>query len=311
MAERKPSPLLAVVLIVVVIAAGVTGGALLYYEVNHHSPAAGVGRVQVGDNVTVNYIGIFANGPQQGRVFDTSQYSVALDNTSWPKSLQYSSRGDKPSDYTPLGVYVGPNAPSGGYTIGNLTFGSVVTGFWQGLVGIPANQTHYITVPPSLGYSFVNSSCFVTRNLTTIYPVVVTVTPPEFSDLFPGVNATSGVSFTDPLYGWTDLILTANATGVMYENLPSLGMIVSPQGWPVKVTNISATQITLSSQLTPDQSGLVAGHSTGSTCGTTKFIISQVNLGAGTFVEDYNPEVNGQTLIFIVSVVDVFPPGFS
>jgi hypothetical protein len=307
-AEEKPSPLLAILLIVIVVAAGITGGVLLYYYVDHKSPAATGLRVAIGDNVTVNYIGVFAGGPQQGRVFDSSEYAVATDNASWPKSLQYSSRGGDPSDYSPLGVYVGPNAPSGGYTIGNLTFGGVVTGFWQGLLGLPGNQTHYITVPPALGYSFVNSSCFLTRNLTTIYPVVVTITPSQFTQIFPKVNATAGIIYSDPLYGWTDVVLSANATSVAYENLPSLGMTVSPQGVPVVVTNITATTITLTSQLEPSQAGLVAGHISGTVCSSSKFIVSQVNLGAGTYVEDYNPEVNGQTLIFIVSVVDIFKP---
>jgi hypothetical protein len=308
MAEEKPSALLALVLVIVVVAAGITGGALLYVFVNHRAPAPSGLTVAVGDNVTVNYIGIFANGPQQGRVFDTSEYLVATNNASWPKSLQYSSRGGKPSDYTPLGVYVGPNAPSSGYTIGNLTFGGVVTGFWQGLVGLPGNQTHYITVPPALGYSFVNSSCIVTRNLTSQFPVVVTLTPSEFSQVFPKVNATAGTYFTDPVYSWTDAILSVNSTAVTYENLPSLGMIVSPQGWAVKVTNITSTVITLTSQLSPDQSGLVAGHSAASVCSKTSFIVTQINLGAGTYVADYNDEVNGQTLIFVVSVVDIFRP---
>jgi FKBP-type peptidyl-prolyl cis-trans isomerase 2 len=310
MAEEKPSKLVTLVLVLVVIAAGITGGVLLYVFVNHRAPASTGLQVAVGDNVTVNYIGIFANGPQQGRVFDTSEYSVALNNVTWPKSLQYSSRGGKPSDYTPLGVYVGPNAPSSGYTIGNLTFGGVVTGFWQGLVGLPGNQTHYVTVPPALGYSYVNASCFVTNNLTNRYPVVVTLTPSEFSAVFPNVNLTGGtVYFTDPLYGWTDALLSANATAVVYENLPSLGMIVSPEGWAEKVTNITSTTITLTSQLSPDESGLVAGHSARTVCSKTAFIVTQINLGAGTYVADYNSEVNGQTLIFIVSVVDIFKPG--
>ncbi len=154
MPEKKPSPWPAIVLVLIVVAAGITGGALLYYYVDHKSPSSSGVRVALGDNLTVNYIGIFASGPQQGRVFDTSEYSVALNNASWPKSLQYTSRGGYPTDYTPLGVYVGPNAPSSGYTIGNLTFSAVVPGFWQGLLGLPGNQTHYITVPPGPGVQF-------------------------------------------------------------------------------------------------------------------------------------------------------------
>ena len=308
MAEARPSAWLTFILVVIVVVAGIAGGAFLYYE-NHKSPPAGPLTVQVGDNVTVNYIGLFAKGPQQGRVFDTSEYAVALNNVSWPKALQYSSRGGQPSDYTPLGVYVGPNAPSGGYTIGNTTFGGVVTGFWQGLVGLPGNRTAYITVPPALGYSFVNSSCFVTQPLTTTYPVVVTLSPADFSGLFPNVSAVAGTVYTDPVYGWSDVILSVNASALTYENLPTLGMVTNPSGWPVLVANISATTITLESQLTPAQAGLVAGHVSGSgVCGQTSFIVSNVNLAAGTYTEDYNSEVAGQTLIFVVTVVNIFRP---
>ncbi len=237
------------------------------------------------------------------------RYSVALNNASWLKSLQYTSRGGKPSDYTPLGVYVGGNAPSSGYMIGNVTFGGVVPGFWQGLVGLPGNQTHYITIPPALGYSFVNSSCFVTQPLTTTAPVLVTVSPTQFQTLFPNVAAMAGTVYTDPVYGWSDVVLTVNSSAVTYENLPTLGMTTNPSGWPVIVSNITASTITLRSQLSPSQAGQVAGHAAGSgVCGTTKFIVSQVDLTSQTYVEDYNPEVDGQTLIFIVSVVDIFVP---
>jgi len=307
MAETKPSAFWTIVLVLIVVAAGIGGAAFVYYE-NHRPTPAGPLTVAVGDNVTVNYVGLFANGPQQGRVFDTSEYSVALNNISWPKSLQYQSRGGQPRDYTPLGVYVGSNAPSGGYTIGNTTFGGVVTGFWQGLVGLPGNRSQYVTVPPALGYSFVNASCFVTEPLTTTTPVVVMLGPSEFRTTFHNQTAVAGATYTDPVYGWPDLVLSVNSSTVTYENLPTLGMSVAPYGWSILVANISATTITLTSQLSPSQAGLVLGHAATDTCGTATFTISSVNVATGTYVADYNPEVNGRTLIFIVSVVDIFRP---
>jgi hypothetical protein len=306
MAERKPSPVLTIVLVLLVIAAGGAGAAYLY-SVNHRSPAPGPLTVQVGDNVTVNYVGLFAQGPQAGRVFDTSEYTVALNNLSWPKSLEYTSRGGAPSDYTPLGVYVGPNPPSSD-TIGNLTFGGVVTGFWQGLLGLPGNRTQYVTVPPSLGYSFVNASCFVTQPLVTTTPVVVTLTPAEFRTTFGNATAVAGTVYPDPVYGWSDLVLSVNASTVTYENLPTLGMTVNPNGWPVTVSNLSTTTITLTSQLSPGQGGLVLGHTSGTTCGRSTFIVSSVNSANSTYVADYNSEVDGRTLIFIVTVIDIFRP---
>ncbi len=133
MVDRSPSfALIAILTIVAIVVAGI--GAGLLYEFNHPKAPAGPPTVQVGDNVTVNYIGMFGSGPEQGRVFDTSIKSVAENNATWPKSLQYTPRSA--SGYTPLPVHVGPNTPGSGYTVGNVTYGGVVTGFWEGLLGL-------------------------------------------------------------------------------------------------------------------------------------------------------------------------------
>lgn len=315
MAEPRPSRVLTVFLVVVVIAAGAGGAAFLYYE-THPTAKQALLTVQVGDNVTVNYIGVFGSGPQIGHVFDTSVYSVALNNVSWPKSLQYSSRGGSPSDYSPLGVNVGTGAPASGYTINNVTFGMVVPGFWQGLVGLPGNQTRYVTVPPNLGYpaSLINQTCFVTQPLTYSVPVSVSLTPAEFAKLYPNATASAGTQFVDPTYGWPDLVFSANATAVVVTNLPTVGWVGYPNAWGVKVTNITASAITLANQLSPSQAGTVLGHVSGTgVCGSTSYIVSQVNLGMGTYVQNYgdassgNKQVYGQTLIFIVTVVDILP----
>ncbi|HXW67500.1 MAG TPA: hypothetical protein VEL82_06480 [Thermoplasmata archaeon] len=308
MAEPHPNRALVIALVVITIVAGAAGAGYVYYRTHVGAPASAL-TVQEGDNVTVNYIGVFGSGAQVGRVFDTSLYSVATNNASWPKSLLFHPRGPLPTNFTPLGVYVGASTPSGGYTVGNLTFGSVVPGFWMGLLGLPGNRTHYVTVPPSLGYSYVNASCFVPRPISYTIPVVVSLTDSEFSAQVPNVSPESGIEFPDPTYGWTDLILSTNATSIVYENLPSLGMTTRPQGWPVLVTNISTSTISLTNQLSPSQAGLVAGHVSGAgVCGSTGFIVSQVSTATGTYTEDYNSEVAGQTLIFIVTVVDILPP---
>ncbi|MGA9840222.1 MAG: hypothetical protein WBF81_00650 [Thermoplasmata archaeon] len=313
MAEPRASPVLTILIALVVVVAGGGIFAYLYLE-NHKSPGAGPLTVQLGDNVTLNYTGIFASGPQQGRVFDTSVYSVALNNASWPKSLLYSSRGGQPSDYVPLNIYVGP---SGSYTIGNLTFGTVVPGFWQGLIGVPGNRTTYVSVPANLGYpaSLINASCYLTQPLVYSIPVVTALPPAQFATIFTNVTINPGTQVPDPTYGWPDLILSTNDSAIVYENLPSLGMTVNPNGWPVTVTNLTTTTITLQNQLIPNQAGRILGHTAGvGVCGSSTFIVSQVNLGAGTYVRDYgsasagNREVYGQNLIFIVSVVDIYRP---
>ncbi|HXY47277.1 MAG TPA: FKBP-type peptidyl-prolyl cis-trans isomerase [Thermoplasmata archaeon] len=302
MVEPKPSIVLPVILIaVVLVAAGV--GTFLLYEKNHPKSSGAAWTVSVGSNVTVNYIGSFGSGAQKGRVFDTSIFLVAVNNASYPKSVEFSYRGSK-ANYTPLGVSVGPAVPTSGYSIDNITFGGVVTGFWQGLIGLEVGQTSTITIPPSLGYGLANSSCFVTKPLIFTIPVLISVPAGTFSSLYPGVNASSGTHFTAPTYGWPALVLSANSTAVVVENLPSVGWSVPSIQWPQVVTGLNTTTITLTNELTSADAGVVAGHVSGTgVCGATEFIVSGVNTTAGTYIQDFNREVVGQTLVFTVSIV--------
>ncbi|MGD0588828.1 MAG: hypothetical protein ABSA63_08575 [Thermoplasmata archaeon] len=306
MVTKKPSRIWLVVLVVVVLAAA-GAAAVFVYEINKPKAATSVLRVQLGDNVTVNYIGSFGSGAQKGSVFDTSIYSVATQNLSYPKSLEYEPRGAV-SAYTPLPVHVGPNAPSGGYSFANLTFSTVVTGFWQGLLGLAGNQSSNIVIPPNLGYGSMNASCFGTFPLDYTVPLLSNVPAATFSTQFPNVTAAVGSVFPDPTYGWNDSVFSVNSTTVTVQALPTVGWSASPNGLPYLVTSLNATTITLASQLSPGNAGLVSGHvKTGGLCGGTKFIVSAVNLEAGTFTENFNPEVQGETLDFEVTVVDIFP----
>lgn len=307
MVAKQPSRIVFAVLVVVVIAAAGVGAAFLY-EYNKPKPAApSLLTVQVGDNATVNYIGVFGTGPQAGRVFDTSIYSVASNNGSYPKSLEYEPRG-KPAAYTPLPVHVGPTAPSGGYSFANLTFGTVVPGFWQGLIGLPGNRTSTIVVPPDLGYGPVNASCLATAPLAFSVPVLTNVPAAEFSTRFPNVTASVGSVFPDPTYGWNDSILSMNSSTVAVQALATVGYTSHPNGIPFVVTSLNSSEVALSSLLTPASAGLVLGHAkTGGLCSSTTFIVSAVDTVAGTYTENFNPEVQGETLDFTVTVVDIYP----
>jgi len=306
MVTKEPSRILFVVLVVVVIAAAGAGAAVLY-EYTKAKPATPVLTVQQGDNVTVNYIGEFGSGAQAGRVFDTSFYSVAKNNASYPKSLEYQPRAS-PAAYTPLPVHVGANAPSSGYTIGNLTFSTVVTGFWQGLLGLVGNQSHTIVVPPELGYGLLNSSCLSTAPLVYSVPVLSFVPVDDFASLYPNATAQVGAVFADPTYGWNDTVFAVNTTTVTVQALPAPGAVATPQGLPFVVSSVNTTSITLASQLTPANAASYLGHAKGSgLCGKSQFLVSSVNLADGTFTENYNPEVQGETLDFVVTVVDIFP----
>jgi FKBP-type peptidyl-prolyl cis-trans isomerase 2 len=305
MAQARPSLLVPILLVIVVVAVAGVGAGLVY---DHYHPAANgpLRTVAIGDNVTVNYIGLFANTPQVGRVFDTSIYSVATNNITYPKSLEFSLRGS-PANYTPLPVHVGPSAPSGGYSLDGLTFGSVVTGFWQGLIGLPVNHTVRITFPASEGYGPQNSSCIVAQPLLIAVPVTQSYSRTAFAQQFPHVNDSAGTPFADPTYGWNDLVLSTNATAVVIERLPNVGWTVPAVGWPQVVTAINSTTITVSNQLTNASAGLVAGTvPSPGVCGETQYIVSAVDLADGTYSENYNHEVVGASLAFEVTVVQFY-----
>lgn len=307
MATEKPSRILFVVLVVVAIVAAGAAAAFVY-EYNKPKAASPILIVQNGDNVTVNYIGVFGSGSQTGRVFDTSIYSVATQNISYPKSLEYQSRGD-PSAYTPLAVHVGASTPSGGYVVGNHTFGGVVTGFWQGLLGLRGNQTITISVPPSLGYGPLNTSCLASSPLAYTVPVLLNIPTSQFSTLYPNATAAVGTVFVDPTYGWNDSVFAVNSTTVVVQQLANMGWVAHPSGLPFLVSGVNATTISLSSQLTTANAGNFLGHvrSGHGLCGGTKFLVSNVNAVAGTYTENFNPEVQGETLDFVVTVVDIYP----
>lgn len=304
------------VLVVAVVAVGAAFGGWIVLVRDHPSAGNPYPTIVQGGNVTVNYIGLFGSGPEQGKVFDTSIYGVSVDNAQFPKSLEYHARGPA-KNYTTLDVHVGPAAPSGGYTLGNLTFIQVVPGFWQGIIGMHPNSTRTIVVPPELGYGSTNTACVATLPLVDTLPVLQTYPGQIFQSSFPGITSyTAGEEFTDPHFGWTDQILSANSSYVTVQRLPYVGFTSSLSGWPVSVTSVTSTpngsgQITVRNELAPSQAGHLLGKDflgTGPCSSTSggQFIVTGVDLGAGTYTENFNQEVQGQTLIFIVTVVDYF-----
>lgn len=304
----------AILIVVIIVVASATGGYL--YLRSRSVASAHPLTVALGDNVTVNYIGIFGSGPEQGKVFDTSSYSVATNPALWPKGLEYTPRGLE-SNYTPLAVHIGQSTPSGGYSVGGLSFIQVVTGFWQGMIGLPGNQSHTEVIPPAQGYGATNPACVASYPLVQYFPVLLTYPRASFTADYPGVLPQTGATFQQPHYGWSVVILSANASSVTIENLARVGQTASPSGWPVEVTNVSSAgngTITVLNELTPADAGHILGvdFSGSGPCQTQsngKFIVTAVDPATGTYTADFNSEVTGQTLIFIVSVVNIFPPG--
>lgn len=302
---------LAVLMAVVIISAGGAGAYL--YSHSKVSPGHGLLTVEAGDNVTVNYIGYFGSGPQTGTIFDTSLWSVA-NNTNLKKSLEFTNRGSE-ADYTPLAVHVGANTPSGGYVIGNITFESVVTGFWQGLVGATGNVSKSVPIPPDLGYGYGDPACYANSPLVYSIPTTSRISLSNFESIYPSANPATGTQFTDPQFGWNDFIVSANASWVVVQYLPTLGQITYPYGFVEQVTNITTAgggvgTITLTTQLNQNQAGLVLGKlpsTSAQVCSSSQFIITSINYATNTQTWNFNAEVDGQTLVFTVTIVNIYP----
>jgi FKBP-type peptidyl-prolyl cis-trans isomerase 2 len=309
---NEPSNIPLVVLIVLVLVGASIGIGYFYYKAQPATPASPT-LVALGDNLTVTYIGVMGSGPETGKVFDTSVYQVATNNATWPKTIEFGWRGSKAA-YSQFGVHVGPLSTAN-VTLNNYSFSQVVPGFWEGLIGAPTNVTQTVVVPPSLGYAAY--PCDLVQPLTFHLPVYQTVLGTEFQRLYPGVSATTGSTFTDPHYGWPVDILSANASYVTLENIPTVGAVSYPSGWGVTVENVTSTSngtglITMVNDLQPSQAGLVQGNSTvGFSCAgssVSRYIVTNVNLANGTYTEDFNTEVAGQTLIFLIKVINLFTP---
>ncbi len=289
-------PFLAIVVVVILlVGAGIYA---LSVTVNKPIPAPGNPTVVEGDNVSVNYIGTFGSGINEGKVFDTSLLSVARNNATYPKALSFGFRGV--SGYVPLDAHVGPQS----YT----PFTSLIPGFWQALIGMREGQTKVVTIPPALAYGPANQSLIQTLPLVQELPMLYTYTPAAFGTAYGGIAALPGSTFTDPHWGWTDVILSVNSTAVVLEYAPTLGEVVHPFGWAATVTNLSTPHnstgaITLTNQLTPSD----VGTGTGTNFQTSRvFYLTNVNLQTGTYTLDYNSLTAGATLIFTITLVAIY-----
>ncbi len=110
------------------------------------SGCVGEKTVKKGDNISVNYIGSLENG----KVFDTSIESVALENN-------LSAR----SSYKPLTFTVGK--------------GQVIKGFDDGVIGMKVGETRNLTIPPDQGYGPINPQLIQTYPIIQEVPAITNI----------------------------------------------------------------------------------------------------------------------------------------
>lgn len=293
-------PILAIIVVALLITSTVGAYAILFA-----SPGKGVGvGVGVGDIVKVDYIGEFADG----RVFDTSIYSVANDSEV-PKSLFFQMRGNE-TKYNPIEFKIG------GYTM--------ITGFDQGVRGMKVGETKTFEVPVAQAYGDMDPALKRTMQLEETLPLEETMNKATF-------KATFG---EDPVaFGEVKHVRLGITAYVQYDSSSEKARVSYVQGkavgdefkacddsrgaygWMVKITNITSSNITIQHQLTEDDAFMVRGYDKAGLSYTNPqtrraevkndFYIDEVDAEAGTFVMNYNPETKGRVLTFTVTLVSV------
>ena len=292
------------IIAIIVVAAGAGASYFLYAVVNKPLKAPSVLYVKEGDNVTVNYTGLFQSGFDNGKVFDTSLLKVAKDNATYPKAIGFTFRGV--SGYTALGAHVG----TGSYDNG--TYTSLITGFWMALIGHKVGDTFWTPpIMPAQGYGNPDPSKLQTFPLVQYMPMVQAYSLTSFTTAFSGITPETGLVFTDPHYGWTDSILSKNQSSVVVQSQPRVGEVVKPFGWDVTVANVTSTTsntngtITLVNNLTAQDVGQYKGTNWQN---SQPFYLSAVNTQAGTYTLDYNEEVVGNILVFSITISTILLP---
>jgi len=277
--------LLTIFIILIIITGVAVAG---YFALTYEAPPT-VNYVEMNDTVRVDYIGMF----EDGRVFDTSILSVAIDNATYPKSISYSFR---PGSYEPLEFIMGE--------------GQVIQGFNEGVVGMREGQSKSITVPPEKGYGLSDQSLIRVRQLIEEYPVKEYLNTSQFGQKFHVTPPVEGQVIKDPLWGWDVSVFDVTGDMVTAIHQPELGLIESTFiKWDAKVIYIDSganggdgiikVQHLLQES---DENKIKSSDYLG------EFILTDVNLEDGTFTVDYNREVVGKTLIFNVKVVEIIKP---
>jgi FKBP-type peptidyl-prolyl cis-trans isomerase 2 len=244
-----------------------------------------------GDTIKVDYIGILPDG----RVFDTSLYSVASNDALYPKALSFELRNV--SFYTPLQ-----------FTVGG---GTLIKGFDSGVIGMSLNQTKTVSIPPALGYGAMNLSKLRTFALTESAPVYFSLSQASFAEMY-NVTPQVGLTVTDPTWGWSARVMKVdtNADSVDIWNMPSVGDrleidgnpgAATPTGWYAEVVSIDTTVnngsgiIHIQHDLTSLDKGKVQGVDQ-----YGNFIIDQID--SGTARKNYNDEWIGVTISFTITL---------
>jgi len=260
--------------------------------------------IESGDSVTLNYIGRFSDG----RIFDTSLWSVAQDDANYSKSLTFGLRSE--DSYEAFSM-----------TAGKYGAGGTIKGFALGVLGLHVGDYKIIEALPEEAYP-VDAEMLVTTNLTQTVPVKEQYSTSSFRNFF-GTDPIPLSTLSHHFWNWKVLVASVSGDVVTVLNQPTVGSGVypygnptadDPNGWEVRVTSYDPQAdngtgiITVENVLSAEDVYNVKG--TDSEGGV--FIVSAYDGANGTFQvhrsdssSGYNGEIAGRTLFFEITIVSV------
>lgn len=288
---------IALIVLIAILMISASSVVVLMYQGGQSEKSSSIKTAKTGDLVKVDYVGKLADG----RVFDTSLWSVASNDALYPKSLSFALRNQ--TAYEPLEFYVGS--------------GVMIRGFDRGVIGMAVGETKVLTVLPQDGYGQMNQSKLKTLSLVETLPVIESLNVSVFMSEF-SVTPMNGLTVADPFWGWDVTVLDVDydADRVVIMNSPvldaSYAVYGDPQGeaetgWYAVVdqydssANGGAGLIEVRHLLSSDDAGYVKGvDSSGN-----EFIVKEVDAESNKLVLNYNSEVTGVTLYFTVTLVSI------
>lgn len=244
--------------------------------------------IRYGDAVLVNYIGRFENG----RVFDTSLWDVAVDNYTYPKAVSFSMRAK--NAYQPFN-----------FTIGK---GAVIKGWEIGVMDMKVGQTKVLNLSKELAYGDPDPSLIKTLPLVQEVPLITEMNSTDFYKKYT-VHPSMGLEVVEPVWEWTATVIHISGDTITVRANPQIGAVVKPyKKWDSRVKDIDSGaddgkgKIWIEHLIKPD----IVDNILDTDNEGKEFRLTGLSIAKGTFTIDYNREVVGKTLIFQITVLKIY-----
>jgi len=295
------------ILAVVIIVLATVISAWFFFFRDTEEGGAKVVVAEEGDTVFIHYIGylhderVYGN---QSRVFDTSLAEVAGNNIDYPKIATFDDR---------------PRGEAFSFVVGS---GSVIAGWDKRIGGMQVNTTQTWTIPPAQAYQPYVDNLLVNVSSVEQTTVFEYMTAGDFELAFPGENLAEGLVLDHYFWGWEVEVFDIDSASdnVTLMNLPQQGAsYISGYGWSSKVVGVDSAASgglgnievqhlpNLGATVDPakvvnhDEAFADISSIQSSKQGRSASGIVVGNTG-GTISIDFNAEVYGKTLTFVVTL---------